>query len=305
MSANGNGIVETVEAKVLGVDGPLDLRRTLRPMTFLWGRFAPDGWWRAMRTPDGPATVRITRDEAGIHARSWGPGASWVLSGVDRLVGLDDDPTAFTTDDSRVSGLARRHRGMRFGRTGLVFEALVYAIVGQKVTGREAKVGLRGLLERFSEAAPGPGPALRLSPDPRLLAEAPYHSFHDLGIEKRRADVLRVVAAEAGRIEELAGSDPAVARAHLQRHPGVGPWTAAEVTAISHGDPDAVSVGDFHLRHLVAWNLAGEARGSDERMLELLEPFRPHRGRVIRWLEAEADYPRFGPRKPVRSFARY
>ena len=71
--------------------------------------------------------------------------------------------------------------------------------------------------------------------------------------------------------------------------PGIGPWTAAEVMVRVLGDPDAVSVGDFHLPHLVSWALAGEARGTDERMLELLEPFRGQRARVIRLLELSGN----------------
>ena len=98
---------------------------------------------------------------------------------------------------------------------------------------------------------------------------------------------------------------PADARRRLMALPGVGPWSAAEVALFALGDADAVSVGDYHLPHHVAWALAGEARGTDERMLELLEPYRGHRGRVIRLLEAGAPGPpRFGPRMPLRNLAR-
>jgi 3-methyladenine DNA glycosylase/8-oxoguanine DNA glycosylase len=78
--------------------------------------------------------------------------------------------------------------------------------------------------------------------------------------------------------------------------PGIGPWTAAEVGRAAFGDPDAVSVGDFHLPNLVCWALAGEPRGDDSRMLELLEPYRGQRGRVVRLLEASGlRSPRYGP----------
>ncbi len=70
------------------------------------------------------------------------------------------------------------------------------------------------------------------------------------------------------------------------------------------GDPDAVSVGDFHLPNLVSFALAGEPRGTDARMLELLEPYRGQRGRVIRLLEASGIWPPTrGPRCPIRSIA--
>jgi 3-methyladenine DNA glycosylase/8-oxoguanine DNA glycosylase len=284
------------------IDRPLELRRVLAPLTGPWGSFGPDGWWRAMRTSGGPATVLIRRAGAVVDADAWGPGAGWVLEQVPGLIGLLDPREGFETDHPLVGEIARRHPGWRIGHTGLVYEALVPAVVGQKVTGKEAGRGMRGLLRSFSEPAPGPRPGLHLPPDPDRVVAAPYHAFHPLGIERRRADTLRRAAAEADRIDRLAGVAAVEAQAWLRRIPGVGAWSAAETVAVSHGDPDAVSVGDFHLKHQVCWHLAGEARGSDERMLELLEPFRPHRGRVVRFLESLAPYPRYGPRSPVRSF---
>ena len=48
--------------------------------------------------------------------------------------------------------------------------------------------------------------------------------------------------------------------------------------ASAMGDPDAVAVGDFHLKNLVSTALAGEPRGTDQRMLELLAPYAGQRG---------------------------
>ena len=70
------------------------------------------------------------------------------------------------------------------------------------------------------------------------------------------------------------------------------------------GDPDAVSVGDYHLPDVVAWALAGERRADDARMLELLEPYRGQRGRVQRLLEVGRVLPpRRGPRTAPRRIA--
>jgi hypothetical protein len=96
---------------------------------------------------------------------------------------------------------------------------------------------------------------------------------------------------------------PAVHDGHRQ-HPGIGPWTAAEVGIRALGDPDAVSIGDFHLPNLVAWVLAGEPRADDARMLALLAPWAGHRARVIRLLESSGlAAPRFGHRLAPRSIA--
>jgi 3-methyladenine DNA glycosylase/8-oxoguanine DNA glycosylase len=277
----------------------LDLRRTLRP---LGGRFADDGWWRAARTPHGPGTIHLRRDHRGVLARAWGPGGEWILARVPRWIGLADSPESLVTDHDLVERLARRHVGVRFGATGLVFDALVTAIVTQKVTGKEASRSLAGLHRRFSAAAPGPR-LLRLPPDPERLARAPYWELHTLGLERRRADILRVVARDHQRIDALASAPPDDVQTRLRRYPGIGAWTAAETVAVSHGDADAVSVGDYHHKNLVSWHLAGRPRGTDEEMLVLLEPFRPHRGRVVRLLELEGWAPAFGPRLPLRSIA--
>ena len=114
-----------------------------------------------------------------------------------------------------------------------------------------------------------------------------------------RTTALERLAAARSRAELDA------ARAALEALPGVGAWTSAEVARVAFGDPDALSLHDFHLPNLVSWTLAGEPRGTDERMLELLEPYRGQRGRVQRLLEAGGvSAPRYGPRQPLRSIAR-
>ena len=284
------------------IEGPLDLRRTVRPLGLAWAARNELGWWKAMRTPAGPVTVRIWRDRDAVAVEAWGCGAEWALDKAAEMVGVTDLGHSWTSDHPTVAALQRRRPGQRLGRTSLVFEAAVYAVVGQKVTGKEAASGLRGITRRFSEPAPGPHEALWLPPDPERMAESAYHDYHDLGIEKRRADTLRRLAVDANRVDRLADVDVATAVRYLARIRGVGEWTVNETLVISHGHADAVSVGDYHLKNIVAWQLAGEAQGTDERMLELLEPFRPHRARVVRILEAAGGPPRRGPRLSVRGF---
>ena len=294
--------------RTLVPDGPLDLQRTVAihlrgtgdaTMRIIAGRIV-----RATRTADGPATVALRQIRGRVEAEAWGPGADRLLDAVPALVGLDDDRSGFEPHrHPLVSELDRRQRGIRLGRTGAVFEALVPAILEQKVTGTEAWRGLRGLIRGWGEPAPGPF-GLRLLPDPAVIAAIPYHAFHPIGVERRRADLVRRVADRAIRFEEILGLPRDAAYARLTAMRGIGPWTAAEVMLRAAGDPDAVSLGDFHLPNLVAFTLAGEIRGSDERMLELLEPWRGHRARVIRLLETSGIRPpAFGPRFAPRSIA--
>jgi 3-methyladenine DNA glycosylase/8-oxoguanine DNA glycosylase len=295
------------EQRVIPLSVPLDLRLTLLPLARGPSdptiRLAATRALRASRTPEGPATLHLEIARGRLQARAWGPGAEWALAGVPSLVGLDDDPGALRPQHPIVRELARRMTGMRVGRTNRVIESLVPAILEQKVTGKEAGLAFRGLIRRHGEAAPGPF-GLRILPPARVLAGLPYYAYHPLGVERRRADTIRWAAAHAERLEEIVDLPLEAAYARLSALPGVGAWTAAEVAVRALGDADAVSVGDFHIPNTVAWALAGEPRGTDARMLELLEPYRGQRGRVIRLLEAAGvAAPRYGPRLAPRAIA--
>ncbi len=294
-------MMKDVETRAIPIERPLDLRSTLRP---LHGRFADDGWWLAARTPSGPGSLRVRRTRDEVIGEAWGAGGSWLLHRLGRVAGLEDDPSRFVTGHPVVGELHRQNPGYRFGRTDLVFDALVRAICAQKVTGREAAAATGGLYRRFSDPAPGPKRSLRLPPHPDRMAEAPYWMFHELQLEKRRADVLRRLAGAHQRVERLAGVPSAEVGAVLRSFGGVGEWSIAKTLEISHGDPDQVAVGDFHFKHIVVHHLTGRDRGTDQEMLELLEPFRPHRGRVIRLLHTLGHEPKFGPRMTPRDITR-
>ncbi len=257
--------------------------------------------WRATRTPDGPATVHIRVQGTSAEATAWGAGSEWTLEHAPDLCGASDNPDDFVTDHPLIVRIQRHHPADRIGRTHLVFEALIPAILGQKVTGIESKRSLQAILRRHGEPAPGPRP-LRVLPEPSVLAGLPSYEYHSLGVERKRAETIKRVAARARKLETVAGMAPAETTRLLTAFQGVGAWTAALVTGAVHGDPDAVPVGDFHIPNTVSWALAGEPRGTDERMLELLEPFAGHRGRVIRLLKSAGfSAPKYGPRKAIRS----
>lgn len=280
---------------------PLDLMLTLAPLG-VGPSLRRDGAdiWRATRTPDGAATVRLHPESSVLQVEAWGAGADWAVAHSSSLCGEEDDDTDFHPTHRLIADLHRRHPGLRTPRTRAVFESLVPAVVGQLVTSEEARASYRSLIASLGEPAPGPT-RLTLPPSPQVLASTPYWTFHRFGIERRRAETIIRAARSAKRLEDTITMDMASAYARLEAFPGVGRWTAAKVAGVALGDPDAVPVGDYHLPHLVGYIFDETPRSTDERMLELLEPYRGHRGRVIRLLMlAGVTAPRFGPRKPVR-----
>lgn len=291
----------------LALPFPLDLDLTLGPLqrgpSDPTIRFAQDGVWRAARTPDGPVTLRLQLDESRVVADAWGEGASWLVGRVPSLLGFDDQPETFKPASRLLWDLHRHHAGLRLGRTGLVFEAMLPTVLEQKVPGVEAFASYARLVHALGERAPGDA-GLMLQPSPQRLATTPYWAVHRFGIERRRFAVIQHAATRAARLESTTTLEPTEARRRLMTLPGIGPWSAAEVSAVAYGDRDVVSLGDYHLPHQVAWALGGEVRGTDARMLELLEAYRGHRARVIRLLTLGGiQAPRFGPRMRLRRIA--
>lgn len=260
-----------------------------------------DGAWIAIRTPEGPATLCFRGRDDAIEATAWGPGAEPALEIAPGLCGALDDPSGFHPDHPLIARLVREHPRTRITRSRQVVDSLVRAVLGQKVTGREAKTSYARMVRAAGETAPGPRTGLLMPPDPAWLAALDYADFHPWGLERRRAEAVLEVARRAKRLEETLDMPLDDAYRRITALHGVGPWSAAWVGLQAFGDPDAVLVGDYHLPNTVAWALAGEPRADDDRMLELLEPFRPHRARVVQLIKAAGiGAPKYGPRTPIR-----
>ena len=194
----------------------VDLRRSLRPLRL--GKHDPTIDLRAdvgralsLSTPDGAAVG----PRAPRRRRHRGRGL-----GRRRRVGPRREPRAVRparrSGRVRSAGRAscgRLHRdgdGLRLPRTGILLDALVPAILSQRVTGFEAKRSYRTLVERWGEPAPGPG---RAAPDParradrraRLLRPARDRRGEGAGrhpqasLRPRRPGSQRLVTEEPGR----------------------------------------------------------------------------------------------------------
>jgi 3-methyladenine DNA glycosylase/8-oxoguanine DNA glycosylase len=287
--------------------------------------------WRTCLTPEGPGTLRLTSRAAGpgaagpgpagpgpagpgvtgpgpgvgtlVTGRAWGPGADWLLETLPAQLGAHDDTTGFTAAHPAVAVLAARHHGLRVGRTWRIFEALVPAVLEQKVVGAEARRAWRILLGTFGTPAPGPAPrGMRVFPPPQVWARIPSWDWHRAGVEGVRSRTIIAAAGVAAQLEQVLELGAAEAERRLRSLPGIGPWTSAEVRQRAAGDPDAVSVGDYNLPRAVGWTLAGRIT-DDAGMLELLAPYAGHRYRVTRLIELGGGTPpRRGPRLAVRDY---
>lgn len=287
---------------------PLSLRRTLGPLIRGAGdpthRWDDRGFWRTATTAAGSATLHLVERGGEIHATAWGPGGEIVIAGVPQLCGRDDDWS--TLDVSRSGFLAevlRVNAGLRLLRTNAVFEAMVPAILEQKVTGLEARRAWRQLVTKYGSTAPGPVPqGMRVMPIAEVWRRIPSWEFHRAGVGPQRSDaVMRITKVAASLERTLAlGSGGTPVAARLRSIPGIGVWTAAETTQRSHGDPDSPSFGDYHLPSQVGLALAGTPV-DDDGMRQLLEPYAGNRQRVMRLIEASGiQAPRRGARITIQ-----
>lgn len=259
--------------------------------------------WRTSLMSSGPVTARIARAApAAVDCMAWGAGAAEFLDGVPALLGLDDDASDFAPTEPTVAAAHRRLPHLRLGRTHRVLEALIPAVLEQRVPGIDAFRAWRVLVTEFGAPAPGPAPArMRVPPPAEVWRSVPSWKFHRANVDGGRARTVIGCAQRAASLERLVTRPAAEAQAALMSLPGVGAWTAAETGQRAFGDADALSVGDYHVAKMIGWTLLGHPI-DDDAMIDLLEPMRPHRHRVVRLLieSGLAVEPRRGARLPVQ-----
>ncbi|MBO0982970.1 DNA-3-methyladenine glycosylase [Rathayibacter sp. SD072] len=301
---------EPARATVYAPAVPVSLALTVR--TLLRGTGDPtmlidaSGFWKAFRTPHGAGTLHLVQAVDGsVRARAWGEGAEWLIAQVPELLGHGDDWSGLDLSSHRpLADVLRRVEGLRLARAGLVFEMLAPSILEQKVTSTEAWRAYRALVRRYGDPAPGPVPVpLHVAPTAEQWRRIPSWEWHRAGVDPRRSRTLLTAALVAPGLERTLtlGRGGAQVESRLRSVPGIGAWTASEVMMRAHGDPDAVSVGDYHLAAAVGFALTGRLGVDDDGMLELLEPWRGHRQRIIRLIGCSgARKPRHGPRMTIQ-----
>lgn len=283
------------------VDG-IDLGKTLGSLITLRSdptvRLGHNRFERATLTPDGPASIRIdwasrepdlnptherptATSPATATATTWGAGAQWLLDRAPELCGLEDDASGFAPTEEPLRRLWRQNQGARMARTSTVWHDASCMILQQRVTTADAGQQWAAMTRSLGEPAPGPV-KLCLPASAETLAKLPYTELHRFGIERQRADYLRGVASVAHRLQAMTKQRFSEACPRLQTVRGLGPWTLGWLGAQTWGDADSVMTGDSGLPSLVTWFFEQEHWGTDARMLELLEPFRPHRYRIIK-----------------------
>jgi 3-methyladenine DNA glycosylase/8-oxoguanine DNA glycosylase len=260
----------------------------------------PDGaLWIVGLCEEGAFTARMVAASGSVRATFWGEAAEWARARLPDMLGAGDDPAGFVPGHRVVADQWRRH-GMtwRVPRTHLTWQVALAAVLEQRVTGVEARRAWHGLVTEHGSPAPGPTPRpMHVPPDAGVVLRVPSWDWRRYGVDRQRLRAVRELARSGRVLQRAERLAPAQGRESLRVIPGVGAWTAAEISARAFGDADAVSVGDFHLARTIVYALTGRDGGTDEDMLGLLRPYEGHRHRVVRMVELSGVAPpRRGPR---------
>lgn len=293
----------------LPIVGPYDLDRTMSVLTMGRGnpclRHNETTAQLTLRTPEGPVALAANRVGEELRVIADGAGSEWIEPHLPGLFGLEDDPSGFDPG-GRLQRPARKIAGLRLPRLPVVSERLTQVVLQQLISFRDACRAWRLLIRRYGEEVPG-SEGLFHAPSMERLGRLAVHELMACEVPPKHARVVLQLAKQSAGIERLwnTGRDPAAIdrlSEYLLKQPGVGPWTVGYLRGAGLGDADAVVVGDYGHPHQVAYFFTGEEKGDDEQMLRLLEPYRPHRFRVLMLLILATPTPqRHGPKRtPLR-----
>jgi DNA-3-methyladenine glycosylase II len=151
------------------------------------------------------------------------------------------------------------------------YGALLRAIVGQQLSTKAARTIYGRILELFDGRTPAP----------EQLLEAEEADLRSAGLSGRKVEYIRDLAShvidgelELDRLEQLSDEE-AIEESVAVR--GLGLWTA-EMFLIFHLErPDVLSGGDLGIRKAIQVEYGLEEMPTPTRVLEIGEPWRPHR----------------------------
>lgn len=167
--------------------------------------------------------------------------------------------------------LASRLRRRREERPNDAYGALLRTIIGQQLSTKAARTIYGRVRELFGGRTPTPEELLATGED----------ELRGAGLSGRKVEYVRDLAAhvlsgelELDRLEKL-GDEEAIEEIAAVR--GLGRWSA-EMFLIFHLErPDVLSGGDLGIRKAVQVEYGLEGLPSPARVLEVGEPWRPHR----------------------------
>lgn len=186
-----------------------------------------------------------------------------VASYVTKWFDLERDVAPFyqlAQQDPYLRKLVEQHSGLRIVGIPDLFEAFVWAIVGQQINLTFAYTLKRRFVEQFGEKLDWEGEAYWLFPEPEDLAECTVEMLRDLQFSSRKAEyILGIVKKMRDGSLQKALEDKGYSelKKELLSIRGIGAWTADYVLMKSFRFQNAFPIADagIHnaLKKLLGW----------------------------------------------------
>ncbi|HWW67067.1 MAG TPA: DNA-3-methyladenine glycosylase [Solirubrobacterales bacterium] len=151
------------------------------------------------------------------------------------------------------------------------YGALLRAIVGQQLSTKAARTIYLRVLDLFDGGTPAP----------EQLLEASEQDLRGAGLSGRKVEYIRDLAShvlsgelELDRLDELSDEE---ATEEIVAVRGLGRWTAEMFLLFHLKRPDVLSGGDLGIRKAVQIEYRLDEMPTPERVIEIGEPWRPHR----------------------------
>lgn len=194
-----------------------------------------------------PTAVHLTQDGDGVHVA----GPTRDQAQVERILGLDVDATGFADVGARdpvIGRLQAAAPGLRPPQLHSAYEAAAFCILNARRSSAQARRMRTRLAELAGTVLDAAGqPVVCLPPPAYLLDPGPVP-----GLDPVRRQRLQGVAQAAldGKLDTAALADlpPVDARTHLERLPGIGPFSSAivAVRALGHKDYMAGTITELN-----------------------------------------------------------
>ena len=207
------------------------------------------------------------------------------MSGREALAASDPTMAALIERVGEIdleTRLARR----REERPADAYGALLRAIVGQQLSTKAARTIYLRVVELFGGRTPAP----------ERLLEASEEDLRGCGLSGRKVEYIRDLAShvlsgelELERLDELSDEE---ATEEIVAVRGLGQWTAEMFLLFHLERPDVLSGGDLGIRKAVGIEYGLDEMPPPPRVLEIGEPWRPHRSLASLYLwESLANAP--------------
>ena len=244
------------------------------------------GFWKSLWFGDIPGTVDAEFINGALIVQypvvnSKEVDEEFVRRTLTKMLGLDQPTEEFAriaAYDPVMHSIVQRRAGLRVPCSPNVYEALVWAIIGQQINLRFAADLRRALVRRCGILVDQDE---RAHPRPGDVAILDYSDLTSLRFSRSKAayliDVSRLIAEGKLNLENLALKGPIEMERQLLEVRGIGVWTARYILLRGAGFPDVVPTGDAGLRNAIHRAYGMKEKPTNEQTEELMGSFAPYR----------------------------